>query len=378
MTYLDHAATTSLDPRVAQTWLNATQTLGNANSLHTPGRAARSLLEDARETVADVVGCDPHEVIFTSGGTEADNLAVSGLYRGVPVAYSTIEHPAVGESARLHRTRVGTPVWEIPVGETGVVVPDDVRSVLDQARMQGEPVGVVSVMAANNETGLIQPIQEIAQVVRAAGAAFHTDAVQAIGLIDIDFSGLDAMTISGHKIGAPVGVGALIARRDFPLEALEGGGGQERKVRSGTINVAGAVALAESLRIAAEERAEKSARLGALSERLAGGLLAAIPDSSRSGAGERLVSHVHLLVPGADPEALLLGCDMAGLAISLGSACRAGVQRYSEVLAAMGLGEVAAVRLTLGATSTDADVDHAISALPGIVEVARKAGRRRG
>lgn len=365
MIYLDWAATAPLSETAKRAWLEATAVAGNASATHAAGRAARSVLEDAREQIASVLGVDPPEVIFTSGGTEADNLAVAGPAARGRVLYSAIEHPAVREAAELH-----APAHDvIPVTADGVVDMTALESMLD------EDVSLVSVMAANNETGIIQPLAEIAALVRerAPQARLHTDAVQAVASLDIP-AGF-AMSISGHKLGAPVGVGALIAARDYPLVPLEGGGGQERRVRSGTLNVAGAAALAAALSEAVELRSEREARLRALGDRVVAACVRA-GGSPSGGDVPRLAHIVHALFPATDPEALLLGLDMAGIACSTGSACSAGVYRPSRVLEAMGVDEAATpLRFSLGEGTTEADIDALERALPAAVDMARRAVR---
>lgn len=369
MIYLDYAATAPLSDVARTAWLEATQVRGNASAIHSAGRASRSILEDAREKIAGLLGVDSAEVIFTSGGTEADNLAIAGPATKGRVLYSAIEHPAVREAAEI-AAKAGSTAGAIPVTPDGVVDLGALREMLD------ESVGVVSVMAANNETGIIQPLEEIKEIVteRAPNARLHTDAVQAIGSVTIP--GGFAISISGHKLGAPVGIGALIASRDYPLVPLEGGGGQERKVRSGTINVAGAVALAAALEDASEHRAERAELQTSFSNQIveASGALGGYVSG---GDVPRLPHMTHVIFPGTDPEALLLGLDMAGIACSTGSACSAGVYRPSAVLEAMGVEEdtYTALRFSTGEYTTQSDIDALVAALPGAVSMARKAAR---
>lgn len=400
MHYLDHAATTPLDPAVGEAYLwAATHLGGNPSALHTPGRAARSLLEDARESIARSIGCDSHEVIFTSGGTEADHLALSAWSgeesgaAGTPVsaasasatpatpaasaparhprhAFSAVEHPAVAATAQMHRERGPFEIATIPVTHEGALQWDSV------AELAAGGVVSLSVMAANNETGVLTDLAALRDIV-GPQVQIHTDAVQAVALEESPWPVVDAMSISGHKIGAPVGIGALIARRGYTMRPLWGGGGQERKLRSGTINAAGAWALATALTLAGERREANRERLGGYRDNLAGELLAAIPDAFITGGSmPRLPSHLHLTIPEIDTEALLLGCDMAGIALSLGSACHAGVQRPSAVTTAMGISEPG-VRITFGHTSTEDDWRAVARELPAIVETARRAYRRR-
>lgn len=368
MIYLDYAATAPLTKRAKQAWLDAAATTGNASATHGAGRAARSVLEDAREEIADIQRVDAAEVLFTSGGTEADNLAVAGAAAKGRILTSAIEHPAIREAAEIAVAK-GARHDVIPVGSDGVVDLDELE------KMLGDDVALVSVMAANNETGIIQPLQQIKKLVteHAPGAHLHTDAVQAVGSIDIPDG--YAISISGHKLGAPVGIGALVAPRDYPLIALEGGGGQERKVRSGTLNVSGAAALAAALRESVDTREERAEKLSALGNRIQD--LAESVGGRRSGGDVSRLPHiVHVIFPDTDPEALLLGLDMAGISCSTGSACSAGVYRPSAVLEAMGEeGAYTALRFSMGEGSTGADVDALERALPGTIEMARKAVR---
>lgn len=368
MIYLDYAATAPLSEVARRAWLAATETVGNASASHAAGRSARAILEDARDDIADILRADAAEIIFTSGGTESDNLAIAGPAKKGRIFTSAIEHPAVREAAAIAVAQGGTHDV-IPVTPDGVVDLEALEQLL------ADDVSAVSVMAANNETGIIQPLDEIVRLVRqhAPDAWVHTDAVQAVGRIDIpsDY----ALSISGHKLGAPVGVGALVAARDYPLTALEGGGGQERKIRSGTLNVAGAAALAAALRDTVDTRRERDKRLAALGDRIV--RLAESVGGRRSGGDVPRLSHiVHVIFPGADPEALLLGLDMASIACSTGSACAAGVYRPSAVLEAMGeRGAHTALRFSMGQETDDSDIDALEAALPRAVEMARRAVR---
>ncbi|WP_447924955.1 cysteine desulfurase family protein [Georgenia muralis] len=393
--YLDHAATTAVRPEVAARYAEELTRLGNPSSLHTAGREARRRLEEAREQLAAALGARPGEVVFTSGGTEADNLAVKGAWWARredrdALAVSAVEHHAVLEAAAWLAAHEGAQVDRLPVGADGVLDLGAAENLL--ARRAGR-VALVSVMWANNETGVLQPVPDVVELARRHGAAVHTDAVQAVGHVPVDFApgGPDALTLSGHKLGAPVGTGALLARRELALVPVEHGGGQERGVRSGTIAVAGARALALAVELAVAEVADEGRRLRALRDRLTTGVLAAVPGARLTGPppgpgpDPRLPGTVHLTVDGADADALLLGLDLAGVAASSGSACQAGVQEASHVLLAMGRDEDtarSALRLSLGRTSTDADVDAVLAALPTVVDGARRAHevrtRRRG
>jgi cysteine desulfurase len=377
LAYLDHAATTPLRPAARDAmlpWLG--ERFGNPSGDHRVARAARQAVDEARDGVADVVGCRPGDVIFTSGGTEADNMAVRGVHaaRPGPVLCSAIEHDAV-------RNPVGL------VGGTTVAV--DTRGVLDLDALDDAltpDLTLLALMAANNEVGVVQPVAEAVELVRrrVPAAAVHTDAVQAAGWLDLraTIAGVDLVAVSSHKVGGPQGVGALIARPGTPLRPLLLGGGQERELRSGTHNVAGIVGMAAALRAAAAERDATAARVGGLSDRLAEGLLAAIPDAERTG-GEgtpRLPGTLHLCIPGVESEALLFLLDEAGVCASAASACASGAHQASHVLAAIGIGPelgAGALRLSLGWTSTDADVDHALRVIPAAVGRLRGAGDRR-
>jgi len=385
-TYLDHAATTLVRDEVLAAYGEDLRRLGNPSAVHGPGREARRVLEESRESIAADLGAHPTEVIFTAGGTEADNLAVVGTFHAAvagnttrrAVAISAVEHPAVLEAAHWLGSAQGAEVTELGVDEQGVLELDALTAYLAAA---GERTAVVAVMWANNETGALQPIQQVAAACAAAGVPVHSDAVQAVGHVPVDFaaSGLTTVALSGHKIGAPVGVGALLARRDAAVQPVLHGGGQERGIRSGTLDAAGARALALAVRLAVAERVAEHARLVLLRDRLQAGVLAAVPDAvARSAGADRLPGHLLMTFPGTDADAVLFGLDAAGIAASSGSACTAGVTQPSHVLLAMGDDQRtarSAVRFTLGRTSTDADVDHTLATLPGIVERARAAGR---
>ena len=359
-------------------WLG--EAFGNPSGAHGVARAARQAIDEARDTIAGVLGCAPNEVVFTGGGTEADNLAVLGVVsaRPGPVVASAVEHHAVLE----------------PVAETaGRLVPVDSRGVVDVAALEQilteQPdTTLVSVMTANNEVGAVQPLAEIAKVVRrrAPGAVLHTDAVQAAAWLDIASvaAGAQLISVSAHKVGGPQGVGVLVHRRGTPLHARQLGGGQERELRSGTHNVAGIVGMAAALAAKAEARDDEAERIAALRDRLAGGLRAEVPGMVETVApdGDRahlLPSTVHLTIDGVESEALLFLLDEAGICASAASACASGAQEASHVLAALGtpLGPVTgALRLSLGWTSTEADVDRALEVLPTVVGKLRAATGR--
>lgn len=380
--YLDHAATAPVRDVVAAGYAEDLLRLGNPSSTHTFGRAARRVLDEARESLAADLGAHPTEVVFTSGGTEADNLGVVGAWQAAVerdpavrgVAISAVEHPAVLEAAHHLGSVRAAEVTELGVEAEGVLDLEALSAYLADA---GQRAAVVAVMWANNETGAIQPISAVVEA--ADGVPVHSDAVQAVGHVEVDFaeSGLSTLALSGHKLGAPVGIGALLARRDAALRPVVHGGGQERGVRSGTLDAAGARALATAVRLAVDELTEETERLAALRDRLQVGVLERVPGVRvRSAAADRLPGHLLVTISGTDSDALLFGLDTAGIAASSGSACTAGVTQPSHVLLAMGDDDRtarSALRFTLGRTSTDADVDAVLTVLPSVVERARAA-----
>ncbi len=380
MAYLDHAATTPVRPEVAAVYAEELTRGGNPSSLHAVGRDARRRLEEAREELAAALGAEPAEVVFTSGGTEADNLAVKGAVYAHPsprprLLVSSIEHHAVLDAASWLGERGLADVALLPVTPDGVVDLDAARQLLGA----GEAPALVSVMWANNETGVVQPVPELVAAAGEGGAPMHSDAVQAVAHLPVDFgvSGLAALTLTGHKLGGPVGCGALLVRRDLALAPVHHGGGQERGVRSGTLDVPGARALARAVSLAVADRDAEARRLTALRDRLVTGALAAVDGVRLTGAPAPRLPHVaHLTVEGADADSLLFGLDVAGVNASAGSACSAGVQEASFVLTAMSYPpELArsALRFSLGRTTTDADVDAVLDVLPDVVARSRAA-----
>ena len=378
--YLDHAATTPVRPEVLEAMLPylTAQAFGNPSSSHRFGRAARAGLEQARREVAAAVGAEPNQVIFTSGGTEADNLGIVGAAlaardRGSAMCavVSAIEHKAILAAAPAVCHLGGREVL-LPVDRAGQVELD----ALDEA-LAGRPA-VVSVMWVNNEVGVVQPVAEIARRCCDAGVAFHTDAVQAFGKLPISLADVPCtlLTISGHKIGAPKGVGALIVRDRKAIEAIIHGGGQQYGLRPGTENVAGAVALGRAACLAAAEQAAEHQRLAALRDGLADRLRAALPDLVVNGQGADRAPHLlSVAVPGADSEALLMHLDLAGVAASGGSACSTGAVEPSHVLVAMGLARdlaLGTVRFSFGHESTASDVDRVAEVMPAAVAKVRK------
>ncbi|RNL65228.1 cysteine desulfurase [Nocardioides marmoriginsengisoli] len=388
--YLDHAATTPIQPVAAAAMTAQLGSVGNANSLHASGRAARRVVEESRESVARALGCRPGEVVFTSGGTESDNLALKGLFwsrrsadpRRTRILSTSVEHHAVLDP--LH--------WLAEEEDAGVELIDvDAFGRLDlaafAARLEADPdsVALVSVMWANNEVGTIQPIAEVVELAHRYGIPVHTDAVQAVGQVPVDFaaSGVDAMTVTGHKVGGPYGVGALLVRREVQLTALLHGGGQERDVRSGTIDAPAIAGFAAACELATKHQPELAARLSALRDRLVAGVLAQVPTAAYNGdpesdLGHRLPGNAHLTFPGCEGDSLLMLLDARGIECSTGSACNAGVPQPSHVLLAMGCDDEqarASLRFSLGHTSVDADVDALLEAIGPVVERARAAGQ---
>ena len=369
--YLDHAATTPVRPEVRDAMLPfLEEQFGNPSSIHRWGRATRAALEDARARLAAVIGASPAEVVFTRGGTEAANLAVLGrsrAARGWGVVCSAIEHRAVLAAAQAAEAE-GARLSLLRVDAAGRVHGDALTDAL------GTRPAVVSVMWANNETGTIQPIADFAEHCRAAAAVMHTDAVQASGKlrVRVDEVPVDLLSVSAHKLGGPKGVGALFVRRGTELVPLVYGGGQERGIRPGTEDVAGAVGLAVAAELAEAERSAEMDRLGTFRDRLEAELCGAVPELVVHGVGaDRLPTVLNVSVPGADPEMLLPALDAQGIAVSSGSACSSGAVRPSHVLEAMGVPpEVAgpSVRMSLGRTTTADEIDYVLQEFPRVVE----------
>jgi cysteine desulfurase len=388
--YLDHAATTPLRPEVREAMLPYfDERFGNPSSMHRWGRQARNALEQSRERLAAAIGANRREIVFTGGGTEADNMAVLGRWRsacrsngvsssdgissgngissggGAPVVCSAIEHKAVGAAAQCAASE-GAELITLGVDEDGRVDLDAVREALPSRPC------VVSVMWANNEVGTIEPVGEIGALCRDAGVVFHTDAVQAFAKlrVRVDETPCDLLSLSAHKIAGPKGIGALYIREGTHVLPLVHGGGQERELRPGTENVASAVGFAVAAELAAAEQEESAARLGRLRARLIQGLRQLVPEVVVNGPGRDVLPNiVNVTVPGADQEGLLIGLDLEGVAASGASACQSGTIKPSHVLAAMGrIGEGdASVRLSLGRTSTEEEIDFAVAAFGRIV-----------
>ncbi len=411
--YLDHAATTPMLPEALAAMTEELGRLGNPSSLHNAGRRARRVVEESREQIAEVFGARPSEVIFTSGGTEADNLAVKGLYwaRRAPgagrpgagrsgtgrsgpgrsgtgrsgvaphrVLATAIEHHAVLDSVHWLAGHEEAEEHWLPVDETGVLHPAALAQAIGD---DPDAVALVTVMWANNEVGVVQPIAELAALAREHGIPFHTDAVQAAGQLPVDFAatGADAMTITGHKFGGPVGAGALLLARGVQPVPVLHGGGQESEVRSGTLDAPAIRAFAVAAAVMASHRDEEAARLAKLRDDLIAQVLAAVPDAILNGppAGPgRLPGNAHFSFPGCEGDALLMLLDAKGIACSTGSACTAGVAQPSHVLLAMGADEArsrGSLRFSLGHTSTQDDVDALGAAIGEAVQRARRAAR---
>jgi cysteine desulfurase len=378
--YLDHAASTPMRPEAVAAMLPfLSERFANPSGGHGAARAAKTALEEARETVAAALGAAPGEVVFTGGGTEADNLAVEGAARvarssrAAPVVVTTaFEHKGVlAASDRL--AREGFEIRLVAVDRSGIVDLDALAGALD------ETVGIVSVMLVNNEVGTVQPLSEVAALVeaRAPRAVLHTDAVQAVPWIDVAAAAASAglVAISGHKFGGPKGVGVLVVRDGVDVEPIIEGGGQERGLRAGTVNVAGAVALAAALRATVDARAEEIRWAARLRDRLAAGLAATVPGAFFNGdASRKIAGNCHVGFEGVDAETLLVALDRSDVYAAAGSSCSSGAAEPSHVLAAMGVSKadaLASIRLSLGYASTDADVDRALAVIPAVVEQLR-------
>ena len=371
LVYLDHAATTPVDPRVVEAmqpyW---SQVYGNTSSIHSVGRAALKALDEARQTVASVLGCHLTEVIFTGCGTESDNLAVRGIAyaRRGHIITTPVEHHAVGATVEQLHERFHCDVTLAPVDAGGRVNPDDI------ARAIRPDTVLISVMYANNEVGTLQPIAEIGKIAQAHKIAFHTDAVQAGGALDLNVNklGVDLLALSAHKFYGPKGVGVLYIRRGTELAPALTGGGHERGRRPGTVNVAEIVGLATALRLAQESRESENTRVARLRDKLVAGVLQNVPDARLTGhPTERLPNSASLVFKDVDGESILLALDLEGICVSTGSACTTGETEPSSVLQAMGLPRewaIGSVRMTLGHLTTEADIDHVLNVLPTVVQ----------
>jgi len=386
--YLDHAATTPMFASAREAYADELARVGNPSALHRSGRLARATVEQGREAVAAAFDAHPTEVVFTSGGTESDNLAIKGLWwsrtaeepRRTRVVTSAIEHHAALEAVRWLERTYGAVAVVLPVDRDGALDLEALRAEIDA---HGDEIAVVTLMWANNEVGSIQPIVEAVALASARGIPVHSDVVQAAGHVPFSFrdSGLAAASISAHKFGGPVGIGALLLRRDVVLTPLAHGGGQERKIRSGTLNAAGIRACGVAATEAVSSLPEEATRLAGLRGRLLAGVRERVPDAVLSGPEPgpwRLPGNAHFVFPGCAAEALMYVLDSQGVEASNGSACTAGVAQASHVLLAMGRTEDEAsstMRFSLGHTTTDADIDALLDHLPeAVAKASRVAG----
>jgi cysteine desulfurase len=374
--YLDHAATTPMADAAIAAMTSSLSKIGNPSSLHTQGRATRKDVEDAREVIAKAVGALPSEIIFTGSGTEADNAAIKGLFwkSGKKViVISAVEHHAVLDPARWLVEHEGAELIEIPVTKTGLIDLDFLKELIAK---RGNEIALISVMHSNNETGVIQPVAEVVKI--AGDIPVHTDAVQSFTKTPISYKelGVMSMALSAHKVGGPLGIGVLVLRRAFEIPALLHGGGQEREIRSGTLNAPSIVAFAAAV----ESSNYDSARVSALRDRFESGLRASVPDAYINGAdAPRLPGITNVTFPGTQSDSLLLLMDSEKVSCSTGAACSAGVHRPSHVLLAMGHTEITAqssLRFSCGATSTESDIDFALSVLPTVINRGRAAASK--
>lgn len=383
--YLDHAATTPLRKELVEGYVAQLQVLGNPSSVHSSGQKARRALEDARDMLAKVINCHRSEVLFTSGGTESDNLAIKGLYlqrrsedsnRNVVITAGTEHHAGIDPVEWLEAQEGAEAVW-VPVSAQGVI---DLDWLADYLAGNAERVALISLMWVNNETGLITPITEVTALAAKYGIPVHSDAVAAFGHVPTDFkaSGLATMAISGHKIGSPVGIGALIVARDAKVAVTSHGGGQERGIRSGTLSAPLAFTLAKAAALAEAERESVENQLEEFRKQIISAVLQVAPDANFTrGQEPGFAGIIHFTFPGCSGDSLLFLLDTAGVSVSTGSACRAGVAQASHVIMAMGRTEDEArgsLRISLGYTTTQADVDAFTKAFPVAYAGAHKAG----
>ncbi|MFN8194609.1 MAG: cysteine desulfurase family protein [Nocardioidaceae bacterium] len=386
--YLDHAATTPMLPEAVEAMTRHLVDVGNPSSLHASGRAARRVVEESRERIAQAINCRPSEVVFTSGGTESDNLAVKGIFwarrdedaRRTRVLSTSIEHHAVLDPLHWLGDHEGAQVELLPVDSKARLDLGELRRSIED---DPESVALVSVMLANNEVGTVEPVVDVVAVAAQYGIPVHSDAVQAVGHIPVDFAalGVDALTLTGHKLGGPFGVGALVVRRELAVTPLLHGGGQERDIRSGTIDTPAIAGFAEAVELSVKLQAEHASRIGALRDELVARVRAVVPDAIFNGDPvDRLPGNAHLKFPGCQGDSLLMLLDARGIECSTGSACSAGVPQPSHVLLAMGCSDEYArssLRFTLGRTTTREDVDALVDAIGPVVERARATGSRK-
>src|SRR2546430_1540022 len=375
--YLDHAATTPVDPEVAEAMARVYRDVpGNPSSIYAEGRAARALVDAAREQVAEAIGAQPSEIVFTSGGTEADNLALRGVLKASRaerdgLVTTATEHRRILDTAHDLEQHAHVRVAVVPVGADGRVDPAAIAAALDAK------TALVSVMHANNEIGTLQPIAEIGALCRERGIVFHSDAVQSVGALELDVRKIpvDLLSLNAHKFYGPKGVGALFVRKGVRLATLQTGGGQEKGRRTGTENVAGIVGLGVAMRIAGQRRATEAPRQAALRDRLIDGILASVPGAGLTGhPHQRLPNNASFVFSGADGTSLVTALDLEGFAVSSGSACTSGDTEPSQVILALGIDRETAkgsLRVTVGRSTSDADIDAFLAALPQIVSRVR-------
>ena len=387
MAYLDHAATTPMLPEAVAAMTAELVKVGNPSSLHGSGRKARRVVEEARETIAAAVCAKPMDVVFTSGGTEANNLAIKGLFwarkkenpKFKRVLISAIEHHAVLDPVLWLGEHENAEVEILEVSENGILDPQTLR---ESIAKNPEDVALISVMWANNEVGTIQPIAELSEIANDFKIPFHSDAVQAMAYLPIDLSKVNvaALTITGHKVGGPQGVGALIVKSDTNLEPMSHGGGQERDVRSGTLDAPAISGFASAVSVLVSQRERRSLRIKGLRDEAIKRIKEVVPEAVVNGDLEnRLPGNVHISFPGCEGDALLMLLDAHGVECSTGSACSAGIPQPSHVLLAMGRDERTAkssLRFSLGHSSTIDDIDELITALPPVVERAKRASTK--
>jgi cysteine desulfurase len=384
--YLDHAATTPMVDVAIKAMTEQLGKLGNPSSLHTQGRAGRKDIEEAREMIAGLVDCQPSEIIFTGSGTEANNTALKGLYwqrkalGKTVVVISAIEHHAILDPAQWLHDHEGAEIVTIAVDKNGVV---DLKQLTELIGGRADEIALISIMHANNETGVVQPIARVVELANAASIPVHSDCVQSFGKVPLSFQelGLTALTLSGHKFGGPLGIGVLVLQQGLEIPALLHGGGQEREIRSGTLNAPAIVAFAVAAQNAVSRMQERNEWMFVLRDQFISGVLTEVTDSYINGAlaPDRLAGIVNVTFPGTESDTLLLLFDVEGISCSAGSACSAGVQRPSHVLLAMGHDDrsaLSSLRFSLGWTTTGDDIDRVLEVLPGIIERARAANLR--
>jgi len=382
--YLDNAATTAILPEALEVLYQEAATVGNASSLHGAGRRARKIVEESRERIAAAVGAKPQEVIFTASGTEANNLAVKGMFwqaqnvnqANTGISSSPVEHHAILDPLEWLERESGAQLHLAQVDVNGVIKPESVAEILSE---HGATISFATFMHSNNEVGALQPIAELAAIAREHQIPIHTDAVQSFGKVPLHFAdlGVDAMTISGHKIGGPLGVAALIAKKTLELTPLLHGGGQEREVRSGTLHTPAIAAFATAAEISQAQLSSNSERISSLRARLIAGVTQTVSDVRLNGGTNTLPGIAHFTFDGAEGDALLLLLDAQGVQCSTGSACSAGIAQPSHVLLAMGMAPKIArssIRFSIGPSTTEAEIDRAISVIGEVVLRARAAG----